>query len=303
MYTFDQPYFLALIIVFAIAHIWFKPRLQSMIFPNMHLISSSIKINNLLSSVFKWIVIISAIIALASPIKEDKITQKGEGYNICLILDASLSMNEGGFNRYNLRQNRFDVVKEIVDDFIAKRVNDNLSIVVFGDFSFVALPLSFDKKVAHSILSTLQVGMAGRQTAIYDALAQSIKSLNVQKAKKKIAILLTDGQNTAGTIPYEVVMRMAKEHNVKIYTIGIGRSGEYDTSMLKEMSNNTGGKFFQASNNNRLERIYKQIDKLEKYKIKSSSFSRKIYYYHYPLAIAIFFLILYIFITNRKSLF
>ena len=138
MYTFEYPYFLSLIIAFIIAHIWFKPRLQSMIFPNMHLIASSVKVNNLLNNILKWIVIVSSILAISSPIKEDKIVQKGEGYNICLILDASLSMNEGGFNRQNYRQNRFDVVKDIVDDFITKRVNDNLSIVVFGDFSLIS---------------------------------------------------------------------------------------------------------------------------------------------------------------------
>jgi len=302
MLTFEYPYFLLLIIIFISFSIWLKPRYKAMIFPHLHLISSPSLSKNIIIPILKWLSIIFIIIALASPIKENVITQKGEGYNICLILDASLSMGERGFNRFNLTQTRFDVVQEIVSNFIKKRINDNLSIVVFGDFSFVALPLSFDKKMASSILSTLKIGMAGRQTAIYDSIVQSINSLDAQKAKKKIAILLTDGQNTAGEIPYNVAIRMAKEHKIKIYTIGIGAKGEFDMSSLIDISKQTKGKFFQASNSNSLKEIYKQIDTLEKYEIKSSTFTQKDYYYQYPLFLSILFLIFYLLLINKKSI-
>ena len=302
MLIFEYPYLLLLFVLFVIAAIWFKPRNRAIIFPHLHLLEKqTIKIGILVSAC-KWLGVLFLVVALASPVQENTQSKDNKGYNICLVLDASLSMSQGGFNSSNFRQDRFSVVKEIVGDFIDKRVNDNLSIVVFGDFSFVALPLSFDKKMASNILSTLQIGMAGRQTAIYDALAQSINSLNVQQAKKKIAILLTDGQNTAGEVPYSVAMRMAKEHNVTVYSVAIGSRGEFDTSVLEEMSRATGGKFFLASNSNSLLRIYKQIDELEKYDIKANTFIQKDYFYSYPLFLSILFLLFYILLVGRRSL-
>jgi len=240
---------------------------------------------------------------MSSPYRSDEIiTQENKGYNIGLILDSSHSMREKGFNRNNIMENKFDVVKTIVSKFIQKRKNDNLSIVVFGNFSFVALPLTFDKSMTISVLNTLRIGMAGSNTAINDGLAQSIKTLSSTKAKKNIAILLTDGRNTAGEIPLEVAVKLAKKHNVKIYTIGMGRKGEYDRAYLEYISNETGGVFFSSSNEKALGNIYKEINKLEKQKIKSNIYEKKTYYFYYPLSISIMALFLYILVQSRKQI-
>jgi Ca-activated chloride channel family protein len=153
-----------------------------------------------------------------------------------------------------------------------------------------------------SVLNTLSIGMAGSNTAISDGLAQSIKTLSSTKAKKNIAILLTDGRNTAGEIPISVAVKLAKKYNVKVYTIGMGRRGDYDRSYLEYIANETNGVFFNSSNEKALSKIYKEIDKLEKQKIKSNTYEKKTYYFYYPLSISIIALFIYIIIQSRKQL-
>ena len=301
-YQFEYPYvFLFLFVLLGFSK-FFALKEKMLIIPHLDLLNHSY--SKFTSDFFlKWIFFIFLLIAMSSPYRSDEIiTQENKGYNIGLILDSSHSMREKGFNRNNIMENKFDVVKTIVSKFIQKRKNDNLSIVVFGNFSFVALPLTFDKSMTISVLNTLRIGMAGRNTAINDGLAQSIKTLSSTKAKKNIAILLTDGRNTAGEIPLEVAVKLAKKHNVKIYTIGMGRKGEYDRAYLEYISNETGGVFFSSSNEKALGNIYKEINKLEKQKIKSNIYEKKTYYFYYPLSISIMALFLYILVQSRKQI-
>lgn len=301
-YQFDYPFvFLFLFALLAFSK-FFALKEKMLIIPHLDLLNHSY--SKFTADFFlKWIFFISLLLAIASPYKSDEIiTKDNKGYNIGLILDSSNSMREKGFNRSNIMDNKFDVVKSIVAKFIKQRKNDNLSIVVFGNFSFVALPLTFDKDMTISVLNTLRIGMAGTNTAINDGLAQSIKTLSSTKAKKNIAILLTDGRNTAGEIPLEVAVKLAKKHSVKIYTIGMGRKGEYDRSYLEYISSETGGVFFSSSNEKALGNIYKEIDKLEKQKIKSNIFEKKTYYFYYPLSLSIMALFLYILVQSRKQI-
>jgi Ca-activated chloride channel family protein len=171
-----------------------------------------------------------------------------KGLNIALILDSSLSMAERGFNKDNINLTKWDSVKSVAKDFITQRVDDNISIVVFGDTLFTAAPLSYDKELLSEILSYLEIGVAGKRTALNDALVSGINSL--KEYKSRVIILLTDGYDTASTIPTDVALKLIKKHNIKIYTIGIGN--DFDQNSLSEFAKSSGGKFFKAKSEDEL---------------------------------------------------
>ncbi|MDQ7062460.1 MAG: VWA domain-containing protein [Sulfurimonas sp.] len=162
----------------------------------------------------KWLGIIALLITLASPVRDEPYElDPKDGYEIALILDASDSMRAQGFDRENRRLNRFDVVKDLVSDFIKERKDDNIGLVVFGAYSFIASPLTYDERILNAIVSQLQIGMAGKYTALYESLAQGVNLLKGSDSKSKIAILLTDGHSTEGVdkVPLEVALDMAKK--------------------------------------------------------------------------------------------
>ena len=242
------------------------------------------------------------ITALMSPVRDMPFAPKPkQGIDIALILDTSGSMDSTGFDPYNLHVTKFDVVQSIVKKFIKQRVHDNIGLVVFGSYSFIAAPLTYDKNILSRIVSRLQVAMAGQYTALYDSLAQGVKLLKNSKAKSKIAILMTDGYNTPQTtrIPLSVALKMANKYHIKIYTIGIGN--DYDAALLQEIARSTDAKTFGAQNASELREVYQQIDKLEKSKLKSQSFIYKKQYFFYPLFIGFISLLLYIFLINKRG--
>ena len=245
------------------------------------------------------------ILALMSPVKDEpyELAPK-KGHEIALILDASQSMSEHGFDMNDPSASRFDVVKKIVRDFIKTRKNDNIGLVVFGAYSFIASPLTYDKHILSRIVSQLQVGMAGKYTALYEALAQGVNLLKMSKAKSKVAILLTDGYSTpqVDKIPLDVAIDLAKKEGVKVYPIGIG-SGvqDYNRAVLMKIAKETGGVAFGASNAQELQAVYKQINKLEKSEIKNETFTYLKYYYFYPLFIGLISLMLYIYLRNKRG--
>jgi len=244
------------------------------------------------------------IIALMSPVKDEPYElEPKHGHEIALILDASQSMEARGFDVNNPGASRFDVVKEIVKDFINRRENDNIGLVVFGAYSFIASPLTYDSHILSRIVSQLQVGMAGQYTALYEALAQGVNLLKMSEAKSKVAILLTDGYSTEGVdkIPLDVALDMAKKEGVKVYPIGIGMPNEYNRAVLMKIAKETGGVAFGASSANELQAVYKKIDELEKSEIKNESFTYLKYYYVYPLFIALLSLMLYIYLRNKRG--
>jgi Ca-activated chloride channel family protein len=251
----------------------------------------------------KWLGIVMMIIALSSPVKDEPYElEPKHGYEIALILDASQSMSARGFDRSNPNLTRFDVVKEIVSDFISQRKNDNIGLVVFGAYSFIASPLTYDENILNKIVSQLYIGMAGKYTALYESLAQGVNLLKMSKSKSKVIILLTDGYNTPDNrFPFDVAVDMAKKEGIKVYPIGIGSKQEYNQRVLIDIAKATGGVAFGASSASKLKEIYKRIDELEKSEIKSETFTYKQYYYTYPLFVAFFALMFYIYLRNKRG--
>jgi len=303
-FYFEFPYLIFIIIFFIVCARVCKMRLPSIYFPHTgQFLKNSVSASKALF-ILKWLGIITMILALMSPVKDEPYELKPkDGYEIALILDASQSMKAKGFDRGNKQLTRFDVVKDIVGDFINQRKSDNIGLVVFGQYSFIASPLTYDDNILNKIVSQLYIGMAGKYTALNTSLAQGVNLLKMSKSKSKVAILLTDGYSTAeiDKIPLDIALDMAKKEGVKVYPIGIGSPNEYNRNVLLKIAKESGGVAFGASSASELKEVYKKIDELEKSKIKRESFTNTNYYFTFPLFISLISLMLYIFLRNTKG--
>jgi len=298
----EYPFALAIILVFIICSKWCKLRQESLMFPHMSMFGSTTLGSSMLLTFLKWLGIVALVISIASPYKEAEIQlEPKEGYDIVLMLDSSNSMKRRGFDNNQRELNRFEVIQNIVNDFIKQRPNDNLGMIVFGTYAFVASPITYDKKILSKLLKQLHIGVAGPNTAIFDAIAQSVTLIHENEAKSKIAILLTDGRNTAGNIPYDAAISLAKREGMKIYTIGIGRLGEFDEPLLNKIATDTGAASFSAYSADQLEEIYKEINKIEKSELKSEKYMHKSYYYTYFLFVSLMSLMFYLVLRSKKG--
>jgi len=301
---FEFPRLIFVIFFFVACATLCKMRLPSIYFPHTgQFLKQSVSASKLLM-LLKWLGIIMLILALMSPVKDEPYEiEPKDGYEIALILDASESMKAQGFDRSDQTLNRFDVVKNIVSDFISQRKNDNIGLVVFGQYSFIASPLTYDENILNKIVSQLYIGMAGKYTALNTSLAQGVNLLKMSKSKSKVAILLTDGYSTReiDKIPLNIALDMAKKEGIKVYPIGIGHSREYNDRVLLQIAEETGGVAFGASSASELKEVYKKIDELEKSEIKSESFTYINYYYMFPLFISLISLMLYIYLRNKRG--
>ncbi|MGE0173475.1 MAG: VWA domain-containing protein [Oligoflexales bacterium] len=245
-------------------------------------------------TIFRLTSIFFLVAGLSRPkLDMDKRPIEKEGIDILLAIDTSASMQALDFEMGSERYDRLTVAKRVIADFIAQRADDRIGIVIFGSKSFTQVPLTLDHEVLLSFLEHLEIGMAGRATAIGDAIAVSAKRLESSTAKSKIIILLTDGSNTAGAIDPATATEAAKNLGYKVYSIAIGSKGkvpfpvdgifgktiqyqtvDMDEDLLKQIASTTGGKYFLASNTSMLKDVYTTIDKLEKTKIKSVDYSK-----------------------------
>jgi Ca-activated chloride channel family protein len=303
--VFEYPEVFGLLILFIICAKWCKPKSEALLFPHLDIFLKSKGSSSILIKLLKWVAIISSIIALASPVIVDKMeVEKKDGYAITLVLDASGSMRYG-FNPFMQvgNQSKFDVSIEMAQQFIKKRPDDQIGLVVFGNFAYVATPLTYDKEILGQIMGGLRHGIAGSNyTVINDALFQSAKLFKKSKAKTKIAILLTDGESRGDNVPFDVAMRMAEENKIKVYTIGIGQENEYNAKHLKHIADKSGGKFFSASSKDTLKNVYEMIDELEKSEIESEQYIKKSYFFEYPLFLAFIALLFYTFLLNKRGI-
>lgn len=231
------------------------------------------------------------VIAMARPqlsLSEEKV--KADGIDIMLVMDLSSSMLSKDFD-----PDRLEVSKMVAKEFVAKRVHDRIGLVVFAGEAFTQCPLTTDHNIVTDFLSGLEVGMLEDGTAIGMGLATAVNRLKDSQAKSKIIILLTDGVNNAGYINPNTAAEIAKQYDVKVYTIAVGTMGqalspvnrrsdgqymfamakvEIDTELLKQISEMTDAKYFRAIDRESLENIYAEIDRLEKTEIEVNVFKR-----------------------------
>ena len=256
------------------------------------------------------------IIVLARPQKTDKFQDiSTEGIDIVLAQDISGSMLARDF-----RPDRLEASKNIATEFISGRPYDRIGLVVFSGESFTQCPLTTDHAVLINLLREIQSGMIEDGTAIGMGLATAVNRIKDSKAKSKVIILLTDGVNNRGEIAPATAAGIAKTFGIRVYTIGVGTQGmapypvqtpygiqyqnmpvEIDEAILQEIAQNTGGKYFRATDNDKLIQVYREIDKLEKSKIDVRQFSRKEEKFLFPAILA--FCMLIFEITARNTIF
>jgi Ca-activated chloride channel family protein len=212
---------------------------------------------------------------------------------------------------------RLAAVKKVVGEFIKKREVDRIGLVVFGEEAFTQSPLTMDKGLLLGLVEKMEIGMAGDRTAIGSATAVAGKRLKEVKAKSRILILLTDGRNNAGEISPEQAAEAVRSLGVKIYTIGVGGTGpapfkvrtffgerivhqrvDLDEKTLKKMAHIGGGKYFRASDSEKLSEIYDMIDRAEKTEVKVKEFFHFRELYAWFLVPALIFFALEIFLKT-----
>jgi Ca-activated chloride channel homolog len=231
-------------------------------------------------------------VAMARPQKllnEEDI--QADGIDIAITLDLSSSMLAQDFE-----PDRLEVAKKVAADFVEKRAYDRIGLVVFSGEAFTQCPLTTDHKVVKEFLANLECGFLQDGTAIGMGLATAVNRMKESPAKSKVIILMTDGVNNAGYFKPEDAMQLAKTLGIKVYTIGVGSTGEamspvgrrsdgkyvfglvpveIDEPLLQNIAQSTGGKYYRATNARELEQIYSEIDRLEKSRIDVTTIKRR----------------------------
>ncbi|OGX43211.1 MAG: aerotolerance regulator BatA [Omnitrophica WOR_2 bacterium RIFCSPLOWO2_12_FULL_50_9] len=244
-------------------------------------------------NVLRGIVLVLFLIALAGPrsvLKEA--VHKTEGIDIILAIDSSGSMAAEDFTIGSKRVNRLEIVKNVVEDFIAQRQHDKIGLVTFAALAYTVCPLTTDYAWLTANLRPISLGIIKDGTAVGSAVASSLARLKKSEAKSKIIILLTDGMNNAGEIDPLAAARAAQALGVKIYTIGAGTKGlvpfpvqdfygrkvyqrvqiDLDEETLQKIAAVTAGKYFRATDTESLRQIYREIDALEKTEIEEHGY-------------------------------
>ncbi|MDG1064789.1 MAG: VWA domain-containing protein [Luminiphilus sp.] len=202
------------------------------------------------------------------------------GRDLLLAIDLSGSMQIEDMQIGNSLVSRITAVKAIAADFASRRTGDRVGLILFGTRAYVQAPLTFDVKTVKQFIEEAQLGFAGEDTAIGDALGLAVKRLRERPANSRVLILLTDGQDTASTVDPMEAAALASEMNVRIYTIGISRrlgtssnaSGEVDEALLTAIAQATGGRYFRARTPQELQGVYQVLDELEPVEQEKSTF-------------------------------
>lgn len=296
---FAHPYFFWLLLALPIAAVWhFLKRKKE---------TATLKISSLngfktkgsllpklksLLFIVRLLALAFFIVALARP-QTKNISSRSKttkGIDIVMTIDVSSSMLSK-----DLQPNRLSALKDVAGEFIKERISDRIGLVVYSGESFTKTPITSDKSIVLNALRQVNYGVLEDGTAIGMGLATAVNRLKESKAKSKVIILLTDGVNNAGFIEPQTAAGLAIEFGIKVYTIGIGTNGmaltpvaynmdgsfkyglrdvEIDEDLLKNIAKETGGKYFRATNNKKLEEIYDEINKLEKTEVEEFKFTK-----------------------------
>jgi Ca-activated chloride channel family protein len=238
-----------------------------------------------------WVLL---VVALARPQwVGDPITRDVAARDLMLAVDISGSMDQTDFRATEGQTlQRLAGVKRVIGDFIARRRGDRVGLILFGTKAYVQVPFTQDLATTRALLDQAQVGMAGQQTAIGDAIGLSINLFAASKATQKVLILLTDGNDTASRVPPAQAADIARQRGLVVHTIGVGdpaASGEnrVDLDVLRQVASTTGGRFFRAEDGAQLEAIYGEIDRLAPVKVETLSWRPKLPLFQWPLGIAV----------------
>ncbi len=224
------------------------------------------------------------------------------GRSLMLAVDVSGSMKTPDLDLEGSRGSRLDVVKQVAGEFLKRRTGDRLGLVLFGTRAYLQAPLTFDRKTVAKLLEEALIGIAGKQTAIGDAIGLAVKRLRGTGDKDAVLILITDGANTAGAVTPRKAAELASQAGIRIYTIGVGArqiqvsdffgtrtvnpSQDLDEDTLKYIAQVTGGRYFRATDMKSLEAIYRELDRIEPVKAGSKVVRPVTSLFYWPLGMA-----------------
>ena len=314
--TFVNPGFLLLLLLLPLVGIWYywrrKNHYASLTMSSMEPLAGASSFRGKLRSllpILRGIASIALIIALARPqetLKEQEIN--AEGIDIALVMDLSSSMLAQDF-----KPDRLEVSKRVAAEFVDKRQFDRIGLAVFAGEAFTQCPLTTDHRVLKEFLDNLECGILEDGTAIGMGLATAVNRLKESEVESKVVILLTDGDNNAGYVKPLTAAEIAREFDVKVYTIGVGSRGkalapvsrrsdgkyifglatvQIDEDLLIKIAEMTGGRYFRATSAESLEKIYAEIDKLEKTEIEITSIKRYNEKFHRFAFVGLLFLVI-----------
>ena len=278
--------------------------LRMPIIPNEESTAKAAPKRNLLRktlAMLAWILLVGA--AAKPQWLGEPIAIPNQAREMMLAVDLSGSMERKDMVVNGRQVDRLVMIKSVLDDFIARRVGDRLGLILFADAAYLQAPLTFDRETVRTLLNESVIGLVGEQTAIGDAIGLAVKRFQAKEDSNKVVVLLTDGQNTAGSITPEQALELAKNEGVTIYTIGVAADSmvvqsifgsrrinparELDESMLSRLATETGGQYFRARDRESLEDIYRLLDQLQPVEGEVRKMRPQTSLYMYPLAITI----------------
>jgi Ca-activated chloride channel family protein len=264
--------------------------------------------SSLLPRVALWLIWLCLLLAAARPVWiGEAIELPNSGRDLMLAVDISGSMRVEDMQLGNVVGRRIDAVKQVGGQFIERRTGDRLGLILFGSKAYVQSPLSFDTSTVQRFLMEAQIGFAGQETAIGDAIGLAVKRLRERPAESRVMILLTDGQDTASSVSPQEAARLAQRLGIRIYTIGIGAdemtvpglfgssfgsrqvnpSADLDEEGLQEIAKVTGGQYFRARNPQELANIYALVDQLEPVEQEAETYRPRQALGYLPLLLAL----------------
>ncbi|MDT0685308.1 vWA domain-containing protein [Autumnicola psychrophila] len=289
-FTFEDPQFFWLLLLLPIAIAWYFWKRNKQTAELKISTIKGFKIQNSLLAklkpilfVIRLLILALIIVAMARPRTVDVSirTSSTQGIDIVMAIDVSASMLAR-----DLQPNRLDALKEVAKEFVKDRPSDRIGLVVYAGESFTKTPITSDKEIVLSALEDIEYNnVLQNGTAIGSGLATAVNRVKDSEAESKVIILLTDGVNNSGFIDPKIASELAVEFGIKVYTIGVGSNGmalspigilpngrfqygnskvEIDEALLQQIADATGGKYFRATDNEKLEQIYAEIDELEK---------------------------------------
>jgi len=246
-----------------------------------------------------WLLLVAA--AVRPQFLGDPVQLPVSGRDLLLAVDISGSMETQDMQLGRQVTDRLTAVKAVAGEFIERRQGDRLGLILFGDQAYLQAPLTFDRATVRVLLNEAAIGLAGKSTAIGDAIGLAVKRLRDQPEANRVLILLTDGANTAGSVEPQRAAELAASEGVRVYTIGVGadamtvrslfgtrqvRNTELDEATLLAIADQTGGSYFRARDIAGLEEIYQLLDELEPASEEEEVFRPVHELYMWPLAVA-----------------
>ncbi len=257
-----------------------------------------------------WVAVLAWCLLVLAAARPERVGDELEvpvaGRNLMLAVDLSGSMDQKDFELAGRRVDRLTATKAVASDFISRREGDRIGLILFGERAYLQVPLTLDRETVRILLLEAEIGLAGEKTAIGDAITLAVRRVHEQEVDEgeQVLVLLTDGANTAGEVHPLKAAELAQQVGLRIYTIGIGAesmdvssllggrrsvnpSADLDEATLTAIAQQTGGRYFRATDTASLQDIYALVDELEPVEEPESGFRPVKSYYYWPLGIAL----------------